>query len=173
MSLDLREVIKSYPDFPRPGILFRDVTTILKEPAYFEHAISQLEEQLASLDYDVLIAPESRGFIFATPIAVRQKKSLVLARKTGKLPGETISNRYFLEYGMDSIEIQKDDIRAGQRVVILDDLLATGGTCFSICEIVEQLGAVVVGSVFLIELEDLDGRKVLEEKCEVKAVLGY
>ena len=171
--MDLKSVIRDYPDFPRPGILFRDVTTILKEPEYFDHAITQLEAKLVDLDYDIIIAPESRGFLFATPIARRQKKGLILARKTGKLPGETISNRYFLEYGMDSIEIQKDDIKPGQRAIIIDDLLATGGTCFSICEIVEQLGGEVVCAVFLIELENLTGRQTLEEKCEVRAVLGY
>ena len=171
--MDLKSVIKSYPDFPRPGILFRDVTTILKDPQHFEYAISQLEEQLADIEYDIIIAPESRGFIFATPVAIRQKKGVVLARKKGKLPGETISNRYFLEYGMDSIELQKDDIKPGQKVVLLDDLLATGGTCFSICEIVEQLGGEVVRAVFLIELDGMTGREVLEEKCEVKAVINY
>ena len=171
--MDLKNVIKDYADFPRPGILFRDITPVLKCPNSFEYAVEQIEALLADVDYDIIIAPESRGFIFATPIAIRQKKGLVLARKKGKLPGEIISNRYFLEYGMDSIEIQKDDIKPGQKAVIIDDLLATGGTCVSIAEIVEGLGASIACAAFLIELSNLTGRNTLEEKCCVKSVLKY
>ena len=171
--MDLKTVIRDFPDFPRPGIVFRDITSVLREPGHFAEAIKQLEGLLLGVDYDVIIAPESRGFIFASPIAISQKKGLVLARKKGKLPGETIEKKYFLEYGMDSIEIHKSDVQPGQKVVIVDDLLATGGTCRGICELVEELGGLVVKSVFLIELVGLGGRELLEEKCAVEAVLEY
>lgn len=170
--MDLREVIKSYPDFPKPNILFRDVNPILQDAKHFESAISQIEDLLYDMDYDVIIAPESRGFIFAAPIAIRQGKGLVLARKKGKLPGDVASKQYFLEYGMDSIEIQKDGIKLGQKVVIIDDLLATGGTAKVICDIVDGLGGKVVASVFLIELAELNGRELLKD-CEVKAIITY
>lgn len=171
--MDLKSVIKNYPDFPSKDIIFRDITPILKSPEAFEYAIEQLETLLADVDYDIIIAPESRGFIFATPVGIRQKKGVVLARKKDKLPGKTAFARYFLEYGVDTIYIQKDDILPGQKVVILDDLLATGGTCACITEIVESLGAKVVCAAFLIELEGLPGRNILEEKCCVKSVLKY
>jgi adenine phosphoribosyltransferase len=172
-EINLKEAIRNFPDFPRPGILFRDITSILKDPVYFGEAISQIEALLDDLDYDIIIAPESRGFLFGAPIAHNQGKGLILARKKGKLPGPVVSRNYFLEYGMDSIQIHKDDILPGQRAVIVDDLLATGGTCKCICDIVESLGAKVLRSVFLIELEALDGREILEQSCEVKSILKY
>jgi len=170
--MDLRQIIKDFPDFPKPGILFRDVTSILHDAKHFEAAISQIENLLSDIDYDVIIAPESRGFIFAAPIAVRQGKGLVLARKKGKLPGDVASKQYFLEYGMDSIEIRKDAIKPGQKAVIVDDLLATGGTAKVVCDIVKELGGEVVRAVFLIELAEIGGREMLKN-CDVKAVLTY
>ncbi|MCL2168466.1 MAG: adenine phosphoribosyltransferase [Defluviitaleaceae bacterium] len=171
--MDLKAAIRDFPDFPSPGIIFRDITSVLASSEHFGFAVGQMEKLLLDVDFDVIIAPESRGFIFSAPIAISRQKGLVLARKKGKLPGETVEKKYFLEYGMDSIEIHKSDIKAGQKLVIVDDLLATGGTCRGICDIVEELGAKVVKSVFLIELEGLGGRELLEEKCAVEAVLKY
>ena len=170
--MNLKEIIRDFPDFPKTGILFRDVTSILYDANHFEAAISQIEELLTDIEYDVIIAPESRGFIFAAPIAIRQGKGLVLARKKGKLPGDVASKQYFLEYGMDSIEIRKDAIKIGQKAVIVDDLLATGGTAKVICDIVAELGGEVVCAAFLIELEEIGGRDVLAN-CNVKSVLKY
>ena len=170
--MDLKQVIRDFPDFPRPGILFRDITTILKNPAHFHAAIVQIEEQLAGIDYDLVIAPESRGFMFGAPIAARQEKGFVPARKKGKLPGEVIRKTYFLEYGLDSIEIHKDAIEPGQKVVIIDDLLATGGTAKGICDIVEELGGQVACIVFFIELCDIPGRDILKD-YDVRTVIKY
>jgi len=170
--MNLKEIIRDFPDFPKTGILFRDVTSVLYDANHFEAAISQIEGLLTDIEYDVIIAPESRGFIFAAPLAIRQGKGLVLARKKGKLPGDVASKQYFLEYGMDSIEIRKDAIKAGQKAVIVDDLLATGGTAKVICDIVTELGGEVVCAAFLIELEEIDGRDVLAN-CNVKSVLKY
>ena len=170
--MDLKKVIRDFPDFPRPGILFRDITTILKDPAAFNSAIEQIEGLLTDFEYDLVISPESRGFMFGAPIAARLGKGFVPARKKGKLPGEVLSKTYFLEYGLDSIEIHKDAVKPGQKAVIVDDLLATGGTGQGICEIVEQLGGEIVCVAFLIELGGLNGREALKG-YDVRAVLEY
>lgn len=170
--MNLKQVIRDFPDHPTPGILFRDITPILKDPAHFCTAVSELEKLLEGIDYDLVIAPESRGFMFGAPVAARQNKGFIPARKKGKLPGEVVSKTYFLEYGMDSIEIHKDAIKPGQKAVIVDDLLATGGTTKGICDIVEELGGQIVAIVCLIELTGLKGREVLE-KYNVQAVLEY
>ena len=170
--MDLKQVIRDFPDFPRPGILFRDITTILKDPVHFNSAIEQLEQQLEGIDYDLVIAPESRGFMFGAPIAARQEKGFVPARKKGKLPGEVLRKTYFLEYGLDSIEIHKDAVQPGQKVVIIDDLLATGGTAKGICDIVEELGGHVQCIVFLIELCAITGRDILKG-YDVRTVIQY
>ena len=161
--MDLKQIIRDFPDFPRTGILFRDITTILKDPAYFNSAIVQIEALLEGIDYDLVISPESRGFMFGAPIASRQMKGFVPARKKGKLPGDVVRRTYFLEYGLDAIEIHKDAVKPGQKVVIIDDLLATGGTAKSICEIVEELGGQVVCIAFLIELCTIKGREILKD----------
>ncbi|MDR2183578.1 MAG: adenine phosphoribosyltransferase [Clostridiales bacterium] len=170
--MDLKQIIRDFPDFPRPGILFRDITTILKDPAHFRFAIEQIEEQLEGIEYDLVIAPEARGIMFGAPIAARQKKGFVPARKKGKLPGEVVRKTYFLEYGLDAIEIHKDAIKPGQKVVIIDDLLATGGTAKGICDIVEELGGQVVCIVFLIELCAIKGGEILKD-YDVRTVLKY
>ncbi|MCL2375967.1 MAG: adenine phosphoribosyltransferase [Defluviitaleaceae bacterium] len=170
--MDLKQVIRDFPDFPRTGILFRDITTILKDPAHFNSAIVQIEELLEGIEYDLVISPESRGFMFGAPIAARQKKGFVPARKKGKLPGEVIRKTYFLEYGLDAIEIHKDAIQPGQKVVIVDDLLATGGTAKGICDIVEELGGKVVRIAFLIELCSIPGREILKD-YDLRTVIKY
>ena len=170
--MDLKQVIRNFPDYPRPGILFRDITTILQDPAHFIESISQVEALLDGIEYDLVISPESRGFIFGVPVAVGQHKGFVPARKKGKLPGDVVSKTYFLEYGMDSIEIHKDAIKPGQKVVIVDDLLATGGTCKGICDIVEELGGEVACIAFLIELSELSGREVLKD-YDVRVAVKY
>jgi len=170
--MDLKDVIRTYPDFPRPGILYRDITTVLKDPEHFHAAIVQIEEQLADLEYDLVIAPESRGFMFGAPIAARADKGFVPARKKGKLPGEVITKTYFLEYGLDSIQVHKDAVKPGQKVVIIDDLLATGGTAKGICDIVADLGGEVVAVVFLIELCAINGREILKD-YDVRTVVKY
>jgi len=131
-----------------------------------------MEELLKGVEYDIIISPESRGFIFGTPIAARQNKGFVPARKKGKLPGQATSKTYFLEYGMDTIELHTDSIKPGTKAIIVDDLLATGGTAKGVCDIVQELGGEVVRAVFLIELEAIGGRENLD-CCEVKAVLKY
>jgi len=170
--MDLKQIIRNFPDYPRPGILFRDITTILQNPAAYADSISQIETLLAGLNYDLVISPESRGFLFGVPIALNQSKGFVPARKKGKLPGEVASKTYSLEYGTDIIEIHKDAIRPGQKIVIVDDLLATGGTAKGICEIVEELGGEVVCIAFLIELSELSGREVLEG-YDVRVAVKY
>jgi len=170
--MDLKQAIRDFPDFPRPGILFRDITTILKDPTYFHEAIAQLEEKLEGIEYDLVIAPEARGIMFGAPIAARQKKGFIPARKKGKLPGEVIRKTYFLEYGLDAIEIHKDAIQPGQKVVVIDDLLATGGTAKGICDIVKDLGGEVSCVAFLIELCAISGRDILKD-YDVRTVIQY
>jgi adenine phosphoribosyltransferase len=153
--------------------MFRDVNAILRNPEHFNEALNQIEALVADLDFDLIIAPESRGFFLSAPLAARLKKGLVLARKKGKLPGPTVARSYELEYGTDIIEICQFAIKPGQKAVIIDDLLATGGTARCICEIAEELGGQVLRAVFFIELLDLKGREVLKEHCDIKAVLEY
>jgi len=171
--MDLKKAIRDFPDFPQPGVIFRDITTVLKDPVYFGESISQIEALLADVgDFDLVIAPESRGFMFGAPIAARLGKGFVPARKKGKLPGEVISKTYFLEYGMDAIEVHKDAVKPGQKAIIVDDLLATGGTSKGICDIVKELGGEIVCVAYLIELGGLQGREVLKD-YDVRAVLKY
>jgi len=172
--MNLKEAVRTYPDFPKPGVMFRDLNALLLNPEHFNEALNQIEALIADLDFDLIIAPESRGFFLSGPLAARLKKGLVLARKKGKLPGPTIARSYVLEYGMDTIEIHKDAIKPGQKAIIIDDLLATGGTARCICEIAKELGGEVTCAVFFIELLDLGGREVLAETgCDIRAVLEY
>ena len=155
----LEEYVVSIPDFPEPGIIFRDVTSILQDADGLHMAIDKLREMVKDLDFDVVVGPESRGFIFGVPVAYAEHKSFVPVRKKGKLPRETISAKYDLEYGSAEIEIHKDAIKPGQKVVIVDDLIATGGTVEAIIDLIEQLGGVVVKVCFVMELAGLQGRK--------------
>ncbi len=157
----LEEYVKSIPDFPEKGIIFRDVTSVLQDAEGLHLAIDQMQEKLEGVDFDVVLGPESRGFIFGVPIAYNMHKAFVPVRKKGKLPRATISHTYDLEYGTATIEIHKDAIQPGQKVVIIDDLIATGGTTEAIIKMVEELGGEVVKIVFLMELAGLKGRERL------------
>ena len=168
----IEEYVRSIPDFPEPGIIFRDVTSILQDADGLALAIDLMQEKLDGLDFDVIAGTESRGFIFGMPLAYLLKKPFVLVRKAGKLPCETISKTYDLEYGSATIEIHKDAIKPGQKVVLVDDLIATGGTMKAAAELVEELGGEVVKILFLMELAGLEGRKVLD-KYDVAAVVTY
>lgn len=170
--MDLKSKIRSIADFPEKGIIFRDITTLLKEAEGMHQAIEQMEQKLEGLEYDIVLGPESRGFLFGMPIAYNQKKGFVPVRKKGKLPAKTLSKEYALEYGVATIEIHQDAIEKGQKVVIVDDLLATGGTAKAIVEMVEEMGAEVVAIDFLIELEELQGRKTLQG-YRVESVVKY
>ena len=168
----IEEYVRSIPDFPEPGIIFRDITSVLQDKDGLQLAIESMQGLVKDLDFDVVVGPESRGFIFGVPIAYNLKKSFVPVRKKGKLPCETIEKEYALEYGTATIEIHKDAIQPGQKVVIIDDLIATGGTIEAITELIEQLGGEVVKIAFLMELEGLEGRKKLG-KYDVDAVIKY
>ena len=168
----LEEYVRSIPDFPEPGIIFRDVTSVLQEADGLQLSINGIMDKLKDVDFDVVVGPESRGFIFGVPVAYSMKKAFVPVRKKGKLPCETISMEYDLEYGSAVIEMHKDSIKPGQKVVIIDDLIATGGTIEAITKLVEQLGGEVVKIVFLMELAGLDGRKKLA-KYDVESVIRY
>lgn len=168
----LEDYVRSIPDFPEPGIIFRDVTSVLQEADGLQLSINGIMDKLNDVDFDVVVGPESRGFIFGVPVAYNMKKAFVPVRKKGKLPCETISMEYDLEYGSAVIEMHKDSIKPGQKVVIIDDLIATGGTIEAITKLVEQLGGEVVKIVFLMELAGLDGRKKLA-KYDVDSVIRY
>ena len=159
----LEEYVLSIPDFPEEGIIFRDVTSVLQDAEGLHLAVDTMQEKVKDLEYDVVVGPESRGFIFGTPIAYNNKKPFVPIRKAGKLPRETVSVSYDLEYGQATIEMHKDSIRPGQKVLIVDDLIATGGTTEAMIKLIESLGGVVVGIVVLIELAGLKGREKLRD----------
>ncbi len=173
MSVEtLRERIREIPDFPKPGILFYDITTLLKDPAAFKEAIDLLTEPYRDTKVDVVVGMESRGFIFSAPMAYQLDAGFVPVRKLGKLPAETVSVEYELEYGTNTLEIHKDAIGPGQKVLIVDDLLATGGTVLGTIELVTQLKAEVVGLAFLVELLFLKGRDRLDGQ-EINSVIRY
>lgn len=155
----LEDYVVSIPDFPEEGIIFRDVTSVLQDAEGLQLAIDTMQELVKDLEYDAVVGAESRGFIFGTPIAYNQKKPFILIRKKGKLPRETVSIDYELEYGTATIEMHKDSIQKGQKVLIVDDLIATGGTTEAMIRLVEQLGGEVVGVVVLMELAGLKGRE--------------
>lgn len=155
----LEEYVKSIPDFPEKGIIFRDVTSVLQDADGLHLAIDTMQDLIKDLDFDVVAGPESRGFIFGTPIAYNNRKPFVLIRKEGKLPRETVSISYELEYGTASIEMHKDSIKPGQKVLIVDDLIATGGTTEAMIKLIEDLGGEVVCVVVLMELAGLKGRE--------------
>ena len=168
----VEDYVVSIPDFPEPGIIFRDVTSVIQDPEGLQLAIDELQKLLEGVEFDVLAGAESRGFIFGMPIAYNMKKPFVLVRKKGKLPRETVEMSYDLEYGSATIEMHKDSIKPGQKVVLIDDLIATGGTIEAAAKLVEQLGGEVVKIIFLMELAGLEGRKKLE-KYDVASVVCY
>ena len=159
--MDLKDTIRSIPDFPKEGILFRDVTTLFKNPEGYRQLIDELAESVRALEPEIVVGPEARGFVIGSALAYALGAGFVLARKPGKLPCDTISQEYALEYGTDSLEIHTDSILPGQRVVVVDDLLATGGTAMATIRLVEQAGGKVVAARFAIELSDLGGREAL------------
>ena len=168
----VEDYVRTIPDFPEPGIMFRDVTSVLQDADGLQLAIQGVEGLLKGLEFDAVVGPESRGFIFGVPVAYNLKKSFIPVRKKGKLPCETVSKTYDLEYGTATIEIHKDAIKPGQKIVLIDDLIATGGTIKAAAELVEELGGEVVKILFLMELAGLEGRKVLEG-YDVDSVIVY
>ena len=168
----LEEYVRSIPDFPEEGIIFRDITSVLQDPEGLQLSIKSMEELIGETEFDVVVGPESRGFIFGVPIAYNMKKAFIPVRKKGKLPCETIEQEYELEYGSAVVEMHKDAIKPGQKVVIVDDLIATGGTIEAIIKLVEQLGGEIVKIVFLMELAGLEGRKKLSG-YDVEAAITY
>lgn len=168
----VEDYVRSIPDFPEEGIIFRDVTSVLQDADGLQLAIDELKARLEGLDFDLLAGTESRGFIFGMPLAYLLKKPFILVRKAGKLPCETVSKTYDLEYGTATIEIHKDAIAPGQKVVLVDDLIATGGTLKAAAELVEELGGEVVKILTLMELAGLEGRKALEG-YDVDSVVVY
>ena len=168
----IEDYVISIPDFPKPGILFRDVTGVIRSPEGFRLAVDELCRRLEGVDFDLVAGMESRGFIFGAPVAARLGKGFLPVRKPGKLPRETISEDYDLEYGTATLEIHKDDVKPGQKVVLVDDLLATGGTAAAAAKLVERLGGEVVRALFLIELVDLGGRARLSTYA-VDSVAGF
>lgn len=159
--MDLNEKIRRVPDFPKKGIEFYDITTVLQDAEAFRETVDGMAEAIRQVPCDVIVGLESRGFLFAAPVAYALGKSLVLVRKQGKLPYKTISASYDLEYGSDCFEVHEDAIQKGQNVVIVDDLLATGGTSEATADLVNRLGGVVTAMVYFIELEELKGREKL------------
>jgi adenine phosphoribosyltransferase len=159
---ELRRLIRDVPDFPKPGILFKDITPLLADPAGLSLAVEFLTQPFRNQHIDIVVGAESRGFIFGTAVARNLSAGFVPIRKPGKLPADKLSLTYDLEYGSDTLEIHADAIKPGQRVLLLDDLLATGGTMKACCELVEKLGGTIVGISILIELSELAGRRKLE-----------
>lgn len=170
---NVKNKIRSVNDFPKPGIIFRDITTALKEPETLKEMIDYLCEQFKDEKIDYVAGIESRGFIFGMPMAYKLNAGFVPIRKPNKLPAETLSQEYFLEYGTDKIEIHTDAIKEGDNVLIVDDLLATGGTAEAACKLIKKTGGNLVGIAFLIELEDLNGRKKFDSNLKVVSMLKY
>ncbi len=169
---NLEDYIESINNFPKEGIVFRDVTSVLSDKEGLKLAIDSMQEKLKDVDFDIVVAPESRGFIFGMPIAYNMNKAFVPVRKKGKLPRETIEQEYSLEYGTAILQMHKDSIKPGDRVVIVDDLIATGGTIEAIIKMVEKLGGKVVRVCALIELVDLKARELLKD-TDIKSCIVY
>ena len=160
--MDLKKYIRSVPDYPKKGILFRDITTLIKDKDPFKECIDQMSKILIKLNFDKIAAVESRGFIFSSALCYNLSKPLILMRKKDKLPAERYSQEFQLEYGKATIEIHKDSLKPKERVIVVDDLIATGGTSDAAAKLVEKSGAIVAGFVFVINLFDLGGKKLLE-----------
>ncbi len=172
MSKKLEEYVVTIPDFPEPGIMFRDITSVIQDPDGLKLAVDGLADLLKDVDFDLVVGPESRGFIFGVPVAYLTGKGFIPVRKKGKLPRETVSEKYDLEYGQAEIEIHKDAIQPGQKVVVVDDLIATGGSAGAAVKLVERLGGKVVKMVFVMELAGLEGRKKLAG-YDVESLIVY
>lgn len=170
--MDLKSLVRNIPDFPKEGILFRDITPLIADPEGFRELIDRMADALRDKQVDVVVGPEARGFIFSAALARALNVGLVLARKPGKLPYKTIRYEYALEYGSDELQIHVDSIKPGQRVAIVDDLLATGGTALACAKLCEKAGGVVVDCCFVIELTDLPGRQTLAG-YNVDTILQY
>lgn len=170
--MDLRSKIRSIKDFPKEGIDFKDITTVLMDKDAYRETIDRMSDELKGKEIDIIVGPEARGFLVGAPMAYKLGAGFVPVRKPGKLPYETIKHEYELEYGTDTLEMHKDSIKPGDKVVIADDLLATGGTVLSTIKMIEELGGEVVGIVFLIELEFLNGRDILKD-YDVKSIIKY
>lgn len=168
----LEDYVVTIPDFPEPGIMFRDITSVIQDPEGLKLAVDGLVALMKGLDFDLVVGPESRGFIFGVPVAYLLDKGFIPVRKKGKLPRETISRKYDLEYGQAEIEIHKDAIRPGQKVVIVDDLIATGGSAEAAAKLVEDLGGQVVRMAFVMELAGLKGRNKLKD-YDVESLIIY
>lgn len=164
--MDLKSHIRHVPDFPKPGILFYDISTLLAHPAAWRETVRRLAEAVKPMEPEILVGIESRGFLTAAPLALELGLGFVMARKKGKLPGETVTHTYDLEYGSDAIEIQAGAVKKGQRVVVLDDLLATGGTLAASVDLLREVGADVRGAACIIELSFLNGRSRLDAPVE-------
>ncbi len=171
MSLDLKDYIATIPDYPSKGILFRDVTPLAQDGEAYKEAVRQLAEYARSVNAELIAGPESRGFVFGCPLAYELGVGFAMVRKPGKLPRETISCKYDLEYGTNELFMHRDSVKPGQRVLIVDDLLATGGTAKATAQMVEELGGVVAGFAFVIELDGLNGREALSG-YDVKALMN-
>ena len=169
---ELKDYITNIPDFPQKGIIFRDVTSLLQSGKGFSAAVDEMLGQLDDVEFDAVLGLEARGFLFGAPIAYARKKSFVPVRKKGKLPRATVSAEYDLEYGKSCLEIHQDALKKGQKVLIVDDLLATGGTGHAIAQMVTRAGAEVAGFLFLIELEALGGRETLKD-YPVQSIIRY
>lgn len=173
MAKTLEDFVTTIPDFPKPGIMFRDITTIIQNPEGFKMAVDQLIEKLKGVDFDYVVGSESRGFVFGTPVAYALGKGFVMARKKGKLPRECISETYDLEYGQATLEMHKDSFPAGAKIVIIDDLIATGGTTKAIINMVEKLGGKIVKIGFVLELAGFDARNKALKGYDVYSLLSY
>ena len=171
--MDLKALIKDIPDFPQPGIVFRDITTLLQDPAGLDYTVEQLSAQATDLNPDCIAGIESRGFIFGMPIAHQLKKGFIPIRKAGKLPRAVHSVEYSLEYGQDKLEVHRDAFEPGSRVLVVDDLLATGGTAAATAKLIEKTDATLAGFLFVIELSGLSGRDNLPENIPVTSLIQY
>ncbi len=168
----LENYVRTIPDFPKQGIMFRDVTSVLQDADGLQLAIDGMQKELEDVEFDLIAGPESRGFIFGMPLAYNLHKPFILVRKKGKLPCETVQKEYSLEYGTTVIEMHKDAVKPGQKVVIVDDLIATGGTTEAMIQLIEELGGIVVKIVYLMELEGLKGREKLNG-YQVASLIKY
>ena len=170
--MDLKKIIRDVHDFPKEGIVFKDITTVLQDPEALRESVDQMQSKLEGVDFDLVVGPESRGFIYGVPIAYNMRKGFIPVRKAGKLPYKTKGKTYDLEYGTATIEMHIDSIKPGDKVVIVDDLLATGGTSEAMVQLIEELGGEVVKMVFLIELSFLPGAEKLKD-YNVESILVY
>ncbi len=171
--LNLKDYIRNIPDFPKPGIIFRDITTALKKPDVFRQIIDEIYFNFKDEDIDYIAAIESRGYLFGAPLAYKLGAGLVIIRKPGKLPSKVERIEYELEYGTDSLEIHQDAVEPGKRVLVVDDLLATGGTICAACKLIEKIGGIVAGTAFLIELDNLKGKTHLPKSAKNIALAHY